>query len=94
MCIRDRFNTACNVLGTPGHSWQYVAQAGMGIGHEGMLTAAKVLAEAGFELLTDEKTLSDAKKCFKEVSKGQVYKCAMPKDHQPVFDQFGPSNLR
>ena len=93
-CPTAQFNTACNVLGTPGHSWQYVAQAGMGIGHEGMLTAAKVLAEAGFELLTDEKTLSDAKKCFKEVSKGQVYKCAMPKDHQPVFDQFGPSNLR
>ncbi|MBP8613442.1 MAG: amidohydrolase [Firmicutes bacterium] len=92
-CPTAQFNTACNVVGTPGHSWQYVSQAGMGIGHEGMLMAAKVLAEAGFELLSDEKILSDAKKCFTEVSKGQVYKCAMPEDHQPVFDQFGPTNM-
>jgi aminobenzoyl-glutamate utilization protein B len=92
-CPTAQFNTACNVVGTPGHSWQYVSQAGMGIGHEGMLMAAKVLAEAGFELLSDEKILSDAKECFTEVSKGQVYKCAMPEDHQPVFDQFGPTNM-
>ena len=43
-CPTAQFTTACNALGTPGHSWQYTAQAGMGIGHAGMIAAAKVLA--------------------------------------------------
>lgn len=87
-CPTAQIRTACNAFGTPGHSWQYVAQAGMGIGHEGMLAAAKILAEAGFELMTNEKVLSDAKEAFLELSGGEKYRCAMPKDHKPAFSQF------
>ncbi len=87
-CPTAQFRTACNAFGTPGHSWQYVAQAGMGIGHKGMITAAKILAEAGFELMTNEKALLGAKKAFTELSGGKMYRCAMPEGHKPAFDQF------
>lgn len=40
-------------MGTPGHSWQYTAQSGMSVGHQGMIVAGKILAEAGFVLMTD-----------------------------------------
>jgi len=39
------FGTACQILGSPGHSWQNTATSGMSIGHKGMLTAAKILAK-------------------------------------------------
>ena len=38
------FRTATFVPGTPGHSWQSTACAGMSIGHKGMIVAAKTLA--------------------------------------------------
>ncbi len=37
-CPTAQFTTACNALGTPGHSWQYTAQAG-GDRHAGMIAA-------------------------------------------------------
>lgn len=87
-CPTAQFRTACIALGTPGHSWQYVAQAGMGIGHAGMLTAAKVLAEAGFDLMTNPKILSKAKAEFTRLTGGKKYKCAMPESHKPAFNQL------
>lgn len=87
-CPTAQFRAACVALGTPGHSWQYVAQAGMSIGHAGMLTAAKVLAEAGFELMTNPEILSKAKEAFTKLTGGKQYKCAMPPDLKPAFHQF------
>ncbi|MHB9058080.1 MAG: amidohydrolase [Bacillota bacterium] len=83
-----QFDAACLALGTPGHSWQYCAQAGMGIGHAGMLTAAKVLAEAGFELMTDPATLKKARAEFRELTGGRRYRSAMPPGQKPAFHQF------
>src|SRR6185436_3133875 len=44
--------TATFVPGTPGHSWQSTACAGMTIGRKGMLVAAKTLALSALDLLT------------------------------------------
>ncbi|HHW26589.1 MAG TPA: amidohydrolase [Firmicutes bacterium] len=88
-CPTAQFTTACNALGTPGHSWQYTAQAGMGIGHAGMIAAAKVMAEAGFEILTSPDIIAKAKEEFLARTGGKKYKCAMPPDHKPAFHQLG-----
>ncbi len=87
-CPTAQFTTACAALGTPGHSWQLVAQAGMGIGHAGALTAAKVLAEAGFELMTNPEVLSEATEEFSRLTDGALYRSSMPSDAKPAFHQL------
>jgi aminobenzoyl-glutamate utilization protein B len=87
-CPTAQFGTACQALGTPGHSWQYAAQAGMSIGHKGMLQAAKILAEAGYELMTKPELLVAAKKDFDDRRGGRDYKSAMPADQKPALNQF------
>ncbi len=83
-----QFSTACLALATPGHSWQYAAQAGMGIGRKGMQLAARVLAEAGYEILTDPKWIERAREDFSRRTGGRRYQSAMPADHEPAFNQF------
>lgn len=87
-CPTAQFTTACNAIGTPGHSWQYVAQAGMGIGHAGTIAAAKILAEAGLEILTNPAVVEKAKAEFQERTGGKPYKCAMPDGFKPPFHQM------
>ena len=87
-CPTAQFSAACQALGTPGHSWQYAAQAGMGIGHAGMLTAAKVLAEAGYVLMTNPDLVAKAKVEFDKRTEGRRYKCAMPAEQKPAFHVF------
>ncbi len=55
------FGTATWVLGTPAHSWQAVAQNGVGIGHKSLVFAAKVMAATAIDLFTNEDALSKAK---------------------------------
>ncbi len=87
-CPTARLRAACQVFGTPGHSWQYTAQAGMGIGHAGMITAGKVMAEAAFELMTDPDLLSRVKDDFERRTGGREYESALPSDLKPAFHQF------
>jgi aminobenzoyl-glutamate utilization protein B len=47
------FNTACNVNGAPGHSWQFTACSGTGIGHKSLIFAAKTMAGSVIDLLSD-----------------------------------------
>ncbi len=47
------FGTATWVPGTAGHSWQAVAAGGTGIGHKGMLLAARLLALTAAGLYSD-----------------------------------------
>lgn len=87
-CPTGQVSTACNAIGTPGHSWQYVAQAGMGIGHQGMLQAGRILAEAGLRLMTDPHLLRRARDDFQDRTGGREYRSAMPPGQKPAFDQF------
>ncbi len=87
-CPTAQFRTACIALATPGHSWQFTAQAGTGVGHAGTLTAAKVLAEAGLGILTNPDIITKAKEEFKISTGGKPYKCAMPPEHKPAFHQL------
>ncbi len=82
------FSTAAWVLGTPGHSWQVVAQSGMGIGHKSLIFAAKVMAASAIELMTNEELLKKAWDEFEERLKGRKYRCAIPPEIKPPIDAW------
>jgi aminobenzoyl-glutamate utilization protein B len=83
-----QFATSCGVIGTPGHSWQFAAQAGMRIGHTGMLQAAKILALATAELMQNPKLVDKARNEFEEQVKATPYDCPLPADSSPPIDYF------
>jgi len=82
------FSTAAWVLGTPGHSWQVVAQSGMGIGHKSLIFAAKVMAASVIDLMTNEELLKKAWDEFEERLRGRKYKCAIPPEIKPPIDAW------
>ena len=55
------FGTTCNVLGAPGHSWQFVATSGSSIGHKSLIFAAKTMAGAAIDLITNPELIIKAK---------------------------------
>ncbi len=75
--------TACFAMGTPGHSWQNAAAAGMSIGHKGMLTAAKVLALSALEFMNKTELVEKAQKEFQEKIKDKPYKSPFPEGLKP-----------
>jgi len=82
------FGTATYVLGTPGHSWQVVAQSGSGLGHKSLIFASKVIATSAIDLLTKPKLL---KKAWSEMEKrmgSRRYKTLLPPDAKPPLNQW------
>ena len=59
--------TCCYPVGTAGHTWAVTACAGAGVGHKGMITAAKILAAAGWRLFEKPEILECAKGEFEKV---------------------------
>ena len=82
------FNTTCCMLGTPGHSWQFVAQNGMSIGHKGLIFSTKVHAATALELLTKPELLKAVKDEWLERLGGRTYKPPIPLDLKPPLDQL------
>jgi len=80
------FKTATFVPGTPGHSWQSTACAGMSIGHQGMMVAAKVLALSALDLLTDPAAVAAAQQSFSERKGGQEYRSRLPAGQKPPLN--------
>lgn len=77
-------NGSCWALGTPGHSWQQVAQGKSSWAHKGMLQAAKAMAGTGLDLLTNPELLTQAKADLKEQLAGEEYKCPIPEGVNPA----------
>lgn len=78
-----QISTTCWPLGTPGHSWQTVAACGSSIGSKGMLFAAKSMALAGLDLLTQPDLLSAAKAEFHAKRGDKTYITPLPPDALP-----------
>ena len=78
-----RITTACSVSGCPGHSWQVVSCTGSSVGFKGMVTAAKVLAGSGLDLITQPKLIKAAKEDFVAKLDGKTYKCGVPDSLRP-----------
>ena len=79
------FGTACEILGSPGHSWQNTATSGMSIGHKGMLTAAKILAVSTLEFMQNPNLVENARKEHNIAHKDKPYKTPLPDGLKPPF---------
>lgn len=71
-------NVACDAIGTPGHSWQRVAQGTLPAAHKGMLHAAKLLACTAVDLFGDPALLAAARAEFEERIARTPYDCPIP----------------
>ncbi len=64
---------ACYPMGTPNHTWAVTACAGGSIGQKGMIYAGRVMAAAGYHLLTDGELRERVKASFREALQGAAY---------------------
>ncbi len=78
-----QISTTCGILGTPGHSWQQVAQGGMSIGHKGLLYAGKVMAAAAMEFMQNPELVARAQAEFLERTKDHPYESPIPEGLNP-----------
>jgi aminobenzoyl-glutamate utilization protein B len=75
-------STACYALGTPGHSWQLVAQGKSSVAHKGMLLAAQAMAGTAIDLQQNRDLLAKAKRELEErIPEG--YTCPIPTGINP-----------
>ena len=70
--------TACYALGTPGHSWQLVAQGRLPAAHKGMTQAARVMAATALDLFTDAGLLARAQAEHRDRIAATPYECPIP----------------
>lgn len=73
-----QFVAACCTPGTPGHSWQMVAQGKESIAVKGMLYAAAVLSQAARRVVDDPEIVRKAREEFLEETGGAPYQCPIP----------------
>src|SRR4029077_3412915 len=71
---------ACYAIGTPGHSWQLVAQGRAPAAHKGLKHAAKAMAGVALDVLRDPKLLEAAATAFKDFRANNPFK-------NPVTDE-------
>ena len=76
-------NVNCYAAGTALHSWQAVAQGKASAAHKGMLTAARIMACTGVELLTRPELLERAREDWLYRLDGETYPNPLPKDVKP-----------
>ncbi len=75
--------TSCYALGTPGHSWQLVAQGKSSWAHKGMLLAAKAMAGTALDLLAQPEKIEAAKAELKDRLGEETYVCPIPDGVNP-----------
>jgi aminobenzoyl-glutamate utilization protein B len=83
--------TTCHAFGTPGHSWQLVAQSGMSIGYKGMLYAGKILALTALEFIRDTELLAKAQAEFTGRLEENPFVALIPDDAKPPINNFSKS---
>ncbi|MBQ7796277.1 MAG: amidohydrolase [Lachnospiraceae bacterium] len=69
--------------GTPGHSWQIVAQGKSGLAHKGLIYAAKAMAGAAIDMYEDPAVIEAAKEDMLETLDGETYLCPIPDGCKP-----------
>jgi len=82
------FGTACEIMGSPGHSWQNTATSGMSIGHKGMLTAAKILAISALDFMKNPELVEKAFKEHNHAHKDNPYKSPLPEGLKPPYHRL------
>lgn len=72
--------TACFVVGSPPHTWQWVTLGATSIAHKGMLHAGKVMAATAMKMIQNPELIEQAKQELKDRLQGSTYQCPIPKD--------------
>ncbi|HTX76477.1 MAG TPA: amidohydrolase [Terracidiphilus sp.] len=80
------FSVATWVPGTAAHTWQAAAAAGMSIGQDGMVVAAKALALTATDLFTSPDLVQAAKADFARQLAGKTYTTAIPPGQKPPIN--------
>ena len=78
-----QFDAVTIPSGCPAHSWQTVSSGKTTLAHKGLLYAAKVLAGATADLMTDPEILKKARAEFRETT-AEGYDCPISKDIIPT----------
>ena len=78
-----QFVAACYVPGTPGHSWQLVAQGKTPYAMKGMLYACKVLATAACHIIDDPSIAEQAKEEYVKATDGKPFVSPIPPEVLP-----------
>ena len=78
---------ATYAIGTPGHSWQLVAQGKLPAAHKGMEHAAKVMAGTAIDLLASRELMDAAKADHRNRLEGKPFVNPIPDDVQPPLPE-------
>ncbi|MBP2234778.1 aminobenzoyl-glutamate utilization protein B [Sinorhizobium kostiense] len=78
---------ATYAIGTPGHSWQLVAQGKLAAAHKGMEHAAKVMASTALELFLKPELIAAAKADHAARLKGTPFVNPIPDDVEPPLPE-------
>jgi len=82
----SQLSTATFVPGTPGHSWQAAACAGIAIGRKGMMVAAKTIALTAMDLFADPAQVKAARDSFEKQRAGFEYHTRVPEGQKPPLN--------
>jgi aminobenzoyl-glutamate utilization protein B len=74
---------ATYAIGTPGHSWQLVAQGKTPAAHKGLAHAAKVMAGTAVDLIADPRLIDEAKADHRVRLDGKPFVNPIPDDVDP-----------
>ncbi|QJP16277.1 amidohydrolase [Starkeya sp. ORNL1] len=74
---------ATYAIGTPGHSWQLVAQGKLPAAHKGMTHAAKVMASTALRLIHEPALIETARADMRERLAGTPFVNPIPDDVEP-----------
>jgi aminobenzoyl-glutamate utilization protein B len=78
---------ATYAIGTPGHSWQLVAQGKLPAAHKGMEHAAKVMASTALDLIADPALIEAAKADHRARLDGNPFVNPIPDDVSPPLPE-------
>lgn len=74
-----------DIHGLPGHHWNVVATAGMDVGRRAMLYGGKILAQCGYDALTQPELIENCWKDFHEkFGAGKPYVCRLKEGREPL----------
>jgi len=76
----QEFSTSVAILGSPGHSWQFTAACGMGIGHKSLIFAAKTMTSSILDLFENPELLKEVREEFLKQTEGKKYQSPLLKD--------------
>lgn len=83
VCPTSQFYGVTWAAGTPGHSWQVVAQGRCSSAHKGLLYAGKVIAGTAIDLLENPELVTRAQEELEERLEGSKYRCPIPEGVKP-----------